>query len=229
MLGIRVTVPVACFRKGAAREFFETWDIPPPAQAYGFLLSLVGEEDRARHIGARVAPVTVHAEHGSVVLRTLWRIKTGKLPQGTLANARPDYQQLLTSVELVLWLESAGEDRAQGPTLEHRVRRALDPATRGEIRRFGGLSLGESTHLVDEVSIHTPQPERTGTAFLLADKGAHTLPVWVDHVGSSGTRSVTGSLEPGPLLPPDPERMPVIRPPDAPQPAAKRSRAKADK
>ena len=50
MLGLRVTVPVACFRKGLAREYLETEQLPPPATCYGFLLSLVGETDRRRHI-----------------------------------------------------------------------------------------------------------------------------------------------------------------------------------
>ena len=43
MLGLKVTVPVACFRKGFAREFWETEELPPPATCYGFLLSLVGK------------------------------------------------------------------------------------------------------------------------------------------------------------------------------------------
>ena len=42
MLGVYVTVPVACFRKGLAREYLETEPLPPPATCYGFLLSLVG-------------------------------------------------------------------------------------------------------------------------------------------------------------------------------------------
>ena len=54
MLALEVTVPVACFRKGFAREFWETEDLPPPATCYGFLLSLVGERDRRRHIGVGV-------------------------------------------------------------------------------------------------------------------------------------------------------------------------------
>ena len=31
MLGVRVTVPIACFRKGLAREYLETESLPPPA------------------------------------------------------------------------------------------------------------------------------------------------------------------------------------------------------
>src|SRR6476661_8866257 len=105
MLGVRVTVPVACFRKGLAREYLETEPLPPPATCYGFLLSLVGETNRQRHIGCRVAPV-----------------------------------------ELAMWLDSADE-AADADRLERRVRQALEhPAS---VNRFGGLALGESTHLVD--------------------------------------------------------------------------------
>src|ERR1700674_2151913 len=75
MLGVFVSVPIACFRKGMAREFLETEPLPPPATCYGFLLSLVGETERRRHVGARVAPVLVNTPQTSVVLRTVWRCK----------------------------------------------------------------------------------------------------------------------------------------------------------
>jgi CRISPR-associated protein Cas5t len=202
MLGLRVTVPIACFRKGLARAYLETEPLPPPATCYGFLLSLVGETQRRRHIGCRVAPVLVDAAVSerrpqiSVVLRTVWRVK--KMPLGSPGNTRPDYQQLLSPVELVIWLDSTQEADAT-PSLEQRVHQALEqPAS---VQRFGGLSLGESTHLVDEVNLlpgRLPERyrQRSGRAFLRADRGRLTLPVWVDHVGSAGTRYVTGDLKP---------------------------------
>ena len=198
MLGVYVTVPVACFRKGLAREYLETEPLPPPATCYGFLLSLVGETDRRRHVGCRVAPVLVNKPQTSVVLRTVWRVK--KTPLGSPGNTRPDYQQLLTDIELVIWLDSAEE--ASVIRLEARVRKALaDP---GSVSRFGGLSLGESTHLVDEVSplekVKSRLGSRSGRAFLRADRGRLTLPVWVDHVGSSGTRYETGNLVESPVM-----------------------------
>lgn len=212
MLGVYVTVPVACFRKGLAREYLETEPVPPPATCYGFLLSLVGETDRRRHVGCRVAPVLLGRPPTSVVLRTVWRVK--KTPLGSPGNTRPDYQQLLTGVELLIWLDSTGD--AGG--LETRVRSALtEPAA---VSRFGGLSLGESTHLVDEVSLwdrvkgrHASKP---GLMFLTREdrKGRLTLPVWVDHVGSAGTRYATGDLEqvsPSSALPAA-DRLPVISP-----------------
>jgi len=223
MLGIRVTVPIACFRKGLAREYLETEPLPPPSTCYGFLLSLVGEQDRRRHIGCRIAPVLLNRPQRSVVLRTVWRVK--KTPLGSPGNTRPDYQQLLAPVELVLWLDSA-EEPAGRDTLEQRVRVAL--VNPREVERFGGLSLGESTHLVDEVQLleRYQQSRRSrersaparGQAFLLAERGRLTLPVWVDHVGSAGTRYVTGDLEESPLTAPPCERMPRIEPHDEARP-----------
>lgn len=208
MLGIYVTVPVACFRKGLAREYLETEPLPPPATCYGFLLSLVGETDRRRHIGVRVAPLLVNKPPTSVVLRTVWRVK--KIPLGSEGNTRPDYQQLLTGVELVIWLDSS---REESESLEARVAAALDKPN--SITRFGGLSFGESTHLVDEVTpiekVSSRLAPLIGRVFLIAERGQLTLPVWVDHVGSAGTRYATGSLVECPATrPPSPDSMPQI-------------------
>jgi CRISPR-associated protein Cas5t len=207
MLGIHVTVPIACFRKGLAREYLETEPLPPPATCYGFLLSLVGETNRHRHVGCRIAPTLLNHPDQSVVLRTVWRVK--KTPLGSSGNMRPDYQQLLSPVELVLWLDS-GEETAEGDRLEARVERALTkPAG---ITRFGGLSLGESTHLVNDVLRFSGDTSRSGKVFLLHERGRMTLPVWVDHVGSAGTRYVTGNLESSALVAPPRDRMPRIEP-----------------
>jgi CRISPR-associated protein Cas5t len=191
MIALKVTVPVACFRKGFAREFWETEELPPPATCYGFLLSLVGERDRRRHVGVRVCPGLLNRPERSAVLRTLWRVK--KLPLGSPGNSRPDYQELLTDVRLALWVDSSEEPHA-APTLEKRVSAALEnPAS---VERFGGLSLGESTHLVDEVGYLTDRDDIEGArVYLLSERGRLTLPVWVDHVGSAATRYVSGDLE----------------------------------
>src|SRR5436190_10694986 len=138
MLGIRVTVPVACFRKGLAREYLETEALPPPSTCYGFLLSLVGETDRNRHIGCRIAPVLVGVPERSVVLRTVWKIKNRHLLMGQTpplgaaskkvksggGNRMLDRQELLTGVKLVLWLDSSDE-KGKSPSLEQRTRAAL--------------------------------------------------------------------------------------------------------
>ena len=120
MLELEVRVPVACFRKGFAREYWETEVLPPPSTCYGFLLSLVGEKDRRRHIGARVCAGLLGRADQSTVLRTLWRAKDRATLPGVGTNSRPDYQELLTNVHLAMWLESS-EEIASGESLESRV------------------------------------------------------------------------------------------------------------
>ncbi|MCG6157256.1 type I-MYXAN CRISPR-associated protein Cas5/Cmx5/DevS [Rubinisphaera margarita] len=222
MLGLYVSVPIACFRRGRAREYLETELLPPPSMCYGFFLSLVGETDRENHIGCRVSPSIVFSLNPdempgqftsdlSVVLRTVWRVKSK--PLGSAGNTRPDYQQLLSNIHLVIWLDSSGETCER--TLEQRVQEAL--TSPGNIQRFGGLSLGESTHLVDEVVeierwLARQKHPVSARRFELDPKGNLSLPVWVDHVGSQGTRYVRGSLIPGSIQTPESGRMPQISP-----------------
>lgn len=218
MIGISVSIPIACFRKGFAREYLETYDAPPPSTCYGFLLSLVGETERKRHIGVRVTSVNLGIPHKSVVLRTVWHVKKKVL--GSSENMRPDFQQLLTDINLILWLDSSEEVDQTGVSLEERVRAALDPKKRGGVNRFGGLSFGESSHLVNEVSIYDPQltgqviDSENPQIFLVDSEGEATLPVWVDHVGSAGTRYVTGTYKLGGLQPPEAATIPKIEPPN---------------
>lgn len=214
MTGLHITVPAACFRKGMAREFFETEPLPPPSTCYGFLLSLVGEEDRDRHTGVRVAPAILGTPRISTVLRTLWRYKDQQKGAFQPANnRRPDYQQLLTNLDLIVWLDSSDEEKP-GPYLEERVLDALSPARRHAVSRFGGLSLGESTHLVNDVRLLPADlPEGVWQIFLEEQRGFRSFPVWVDHVGSQGTRHVSGHLEAhNPATPPVAQRMPRILP-----------------
>lgn len=195
MLGLYVTVPIACFRKGTAREYLETELIPPPSTCHGFLLSFVGETDRTKHDGVRVTCGIIGYPSKSVVLRTVWRVKSK--PLGSSGNTRPDYQQLLTNLRLVIWLDSQNEQN-QSATLESRVSDMLDPTQRSAVERFGGLSLGESTHLVDEILPISVMKERESKEeirlFVVNEKGRLTLPVWVDHIGSAKSRYATGDL-----------------------------------
>jgi len=148
----------------------------------------------------------------SVVLRKLWRVKNSRL--GSPENIRPDFQELLSNLELILWLDSTEERAAVCITLEERVKNAL--AQPKSINRTGGLSLGESTHLVNEVTLVNESPgftmPVTGKAFLLDRKGNLTLPVWVDHVSSTQTRYVTGNLVPTKIKNLPRARIPVISP-----------------
>jgi CRISPR-associated protein Cas5t len=192
VIGVHVTVPIACFRKGPARELIETERLPPPATVYGALLSLVGEVDRQRHRGCRVTAGRRRVPEISVVLRTRWRVKDLKLPPGEGENAGPDLQQLLVDGDFVLWCDGS-EEAGPEPTLEQRVRQAfVQPRT---IERFGGWSLGESTFLVNDAAVVEDAARLGGVETFVEDaEGDVTLPVWVDHVGSAGTRYAVGRL-----------------------------------
>ncbi len=207
-----VSVPIAAFRAPYAREYLETLPCPPPSTVYGMLLSLVGEEDRWSHLGAELAIAMLSEPRVSRVLRTSWRIKSNA-PPGTGNNKHPDYQELLTDVRLAVWVRD-GDDKAAGAPLAERVRAVVDR----EIipHRFGGLALGESTHLVDEVRRLRADDAAQTRILRLDARGDLALPVWVDHVGSAGTRWAQyrfGEMDIGES--PPPEAWTAIIPPGA--------------
>jgi CRISPR-associated protein Cas5t len=182
-IGLYVSVPVACFRVPRAREYFETFPCPPPATVYGMLLSMVGETNRRTHEGAEIAIALLSEPRYSAVLRTLWRVKDKNAGPGLGNNRRPDFQELLTDVQLAVWIRQGAAEKTEIP-LALRIQRSLDsPAT---VSRFGGLSLGESTHLVDTVSRLQAQDLR-GRLLIAAEDGDLSLPIWPDHVGSVTT------------------------------------------
>jgi CRISPR-associated protein Cas5t len=220
MIALRVTVPMACFRKGHAREYLESDVLPPPSMVYGCLLSLVGECDRVAHAGVRVSAGMRSTPARATVLRTLWRIKDAKKPQGNEENARPDFQELVLHNDLVLLCDSRDEPRSE--TLEQRVEAAMRVPE--NVDRFGGWSLGESTHLIDEATLLDRATFHDEfRAFLLDDRGQVTLPTWVDHVGFEGTRYAVGSLDSIRGFP-DVERLPQIPIPESPVPQPAGSR-----
>jgi len=174
---LEVSVPVCSFRKPYAREYLESERFPPPSTVYGFLLSLVGEEDRYRYVGTQLALAVIKIPEVSTILRTAWRIKNKKKPVGTESNRRPDFQDILAGLEIGIWVRD-GE-------LAKRLRSIQNPY---EITRFGGLSLGESRDLVNDV-VYSPHWNGVRGHLLVIDpSGQYPLPVWVDHVGSAGTR-----------------------------------------
>lgn len=190
MLAVRLVVPIACWRKGHARELLETELVPPPATCYGALLSLVGELDRTRHTGVAITCAISGRPARTTVVRTTWRVKSTATPLGGGENAKPDLQQLLTGCNVMIWLDSGHETAS--PTLESRVRNVFtDPSS---IERFGGWSLGESTHLVNDAWLVERAPSGTWSTFVAEPNGNTSLPVWVDHVGMARTRYVVGTI-----------------------------------
>ena len=149
-------------------------------------MSLVGETNRLRHIGSELAVAVLAAGRRTRVLRTAWRIKDAQTPPGLDENKRPDFQELLVGVRLGVFVRPGAGEAV--PTLAERVAAALANPT--SVSRFGGLALGESTHLVDEVRPLRAEDRRPGDEavwLVRSATGALALPIWPDHVGSAGT------------------------------------------
>lgn len=212
-LACYVAVPVVSFRSPRAREYLETLPVPPPATVYGMLCSAVGEPDRWVHQGAELAVALLSEPGLSRVLRSLWRVKSAKVPPGVGENKRPDFQEVLTGLRLAVYVRPSEWERR--PSLADRLAVVLrNPRA---VSRFGGLSLGESTHLVDELRLLRPE-DLFGAEprwLVLDPNGALPLPIWVDHVGSSGTRYGQFRLRPGQaaVMEPPPEAWVRIAPP----------------
>lgn len=179
-VGLYISVPIAGFRVPRAREYFETFPCPPPSTVFGMLLSMVGEVNRREHEGAELAIALLAEPSYSVVLRTLWRVKDRKEGPGLKNNRRPDFQELLSDTQLAVWVRKGANENAT-QSLASRVELAIQqPST---VSRFGGLSLGESTHLVNDVAILKDEAIR-GRLLMALDDGDLSLPIWPDHVGS---------------------------------------------
>jgi len=182
-LALEIELPIACFRQSRAREYAETYLVPPPSTVYGMLLSIVGETDRYKHCGVKIAIAILSHPQKSTVIRTFRRFKNKDIHHPT--NSRPDYQELLTDIKFITWINSQA-DKSQ-PTLSERLQQAFsNPAT---INRFGGLCLGESRDLVNCVTIVPENYQMQPLQWLVQNEdGLFTLPYWVDHVGSQDTR-----------------------------------------
>jgi CRISPR-associated protein Cas5t len=182
-IALYIEVPFATFRQSHGREYGKTYSIPPPSTAYGMLLSLVGETDAYKHCGVQLAIAMLSQPRKSNVLRQLRRFKVKDYSDSR--NRIPEYQEILTDVKFITWVAS-GAEQVQ-PTLSERVEQALMHPT--SVQRFGCLYLGESNDLVNVVKLVSDDYRSESRQWLIRDdEGFITLPYWVDHVGSKGTR-----------------------------------------
>ncbi|MGK7952259.1 MAG: type I-MYXAN CRISPR-associated protein Cas5/Cmx5/DevS [Xenococcaceae cyanobacterium] len=189
-IALRVDVPIASFPTSRSREYRETYPVPPPSTVYGMLLSLVGETDRYKHCGVKVAIALLSEPAKSITLRKIRRFKFKKID--CKENTRPDFQEILTGIEFVIWVDS-GKDKAQ-VTLCDRLIQAFDNPS--SIQRFGALCLGESRDLVNSIDLLAKIDFNQPLQYLIQDEwGYLSLPYWVDHVGSKNTRWLRYSLE----------------------------------
>lgn len=179
-----VSVPIACFRAPYARTFAESLPIPAPSTVYGMLLSMIGEKDRFVHIGSKIAIGLIGEPERSTVLRKMWRVKEKKYSPGTGTNVTPDFQELLTGIELYVWI--ANEKDKNEISLYDRIKNAFSNPT--SIHRFGSLCLGESSHLVNDIRYYRKSDTQSFQLLKPVKLGDISLPIWPDHVGSFKTK-----------------------------------------
>lgn len=171
-------VPVCAFRPYASREYQDTYPVPTPASVYGMLLSLLGvpRERKTDHCGADLALAVERVPERSKVFRKLRR-------GGDLEDVRPDYQDVLTDLRLWVWVRRGAETAES--CLADRMRAALANRFAGVVRS-GGVSLGESSYLLNAISAQRP-PDKL--VFVVPDaSGFYSLPVWVDHRVAANTQ-----------------------------------------
>lgn len=174
------------FPRSFARDFKETYRYPPPSTMYGMLLSLVGEIDLMAHTGVKLALGLVgDVPPISRIVRKQRHHKFSKTHLGTYPSSKfskPNHQELLTDVKIALKLDSSVETASV--KLAEQVSIAL--STPEVIKRFGGLSLGESWALLNGIRFYR---ENDGPIQWLEkdSRGLIGLPVWIDRKTARGT------------------------------------------
>ncbi len=178
--------PCASFPRSFARDFKETYRYPPPSTIYGFLLSLVGEENMMVHVGVKLAIGIIGDDSPiSRIVRKQRHHKFSRDHLGTYPTSKfskPNHQELLTDLQVAIELDSSGETA----TVKLTDRVAIALSTPSQITRFGGLSLGESWALVNGVRLYR---ESDGAIrWLVKDnRGLISLPRWIDRTTGQGT------------------------------------------
>jgi len=196
MTQLYIECPCTSFPRSFARDYKETYFYPPPSTIYGFLLSLVGEDDLTTHLGVQLA-MGIIGDHPPVS-RIVRKQRHHKFTIGTEAKKRiekygegvyptsnfskPNHQELVTGVRVVVQVNSTTESASV--KLTERIAIAL--ANPSQITRFGGLSLGESNGLVNGVRSYR---ESDGAIrwFVKDNRGLIALPIWIDRTTGQGT------------------------------------------
>jgi len=214
MIAMYIEAPYGEFRKSYARSYAETYEVPPPSTVYGMLLSAVGERFRKAHAGVRLGFAFRRLPRVATTLRKVSRYKYGVASKQSELGNSLEFIETLCNIEMICWVDSNGE--RSDITLERRLIDAMhDP---GRITRFGVVSLGLSDDIINElclVALEDGVFRRVGEAGgylgddefpwtkwyrLIPDSSGNLeLPVWVDHLGSSGTRRQRFRLDENPV------------------------------
>jgi CRISPR-associated protein Cas5t len=180
--------PCTSFPRSFARDYKETYRYPPPSTVYGFLLSLVGEVDIMAHWGVKIAIGIIGDD--PPISRIVRKQRHHKFSRDHLSTyptskfSKPNHQELLTDLRIVVHLDSSEEKS----TIKLTERVAIAISTPEQITRFGGLSLGESWALVNGARLYRETDGKI--RWLVKDnRGLISLPVWIDRTTGQGTFS----------------------------------------
>ncbi|GAB4147242.1 MAG: hypothetical protein Fur0046_25410 [Cyanobacteria bacterium J069] len=178
--------PCTSFPRSFARDYKETYRYPPPSTVYGLLLSLVGETDMSAHLGVKLAIGIIGDDPPiSRIVRKQRHHKFSKTHMGTYPTgkfSKPNHQELLTDLQVVVQLESSDETA----TVKLTERVAIALSSPSQITRFGGLSLGESWAMVNGIRVYR---EADGPIRWLTkdNRGLISLPIWINRQTGQGT------------------------------------------
>lgn len=173
MLYLYCRVPFCAFRVESHRRFRGTYPVPPHATVFGALMSFCGVTGSESFLGSEIAIGVKRFGKESVLLR-----KGRREPQNSKTDAppehyTPDRQCVLTGLELYFAIEDGNAQASLCETVRHAYEHPE------EITRYGGFSLGESGHLIQEFRLLGGEPDCLKVV-APNPKGTLALPVYND-------------------------------------------------
>ena len=141
--------------------------------------------EKSNYSGVKLAIALEGEPEKTRVFRKLRRVPQANRNADPLTSRRPDYQDLLLWLKLWVWLNDGNSEYS----LVEKVKQSFDKKQRHTLKRYGGLSLGESSHLVNEITLESPK-NKEGKFLATNEQGFYTFPVWVNHPrhGEGNTR-----------------------------------------
>lgn len=200
-IAIAVDVPECTLRLTRSNQNIKTHTVPEPNRVYNLVLSLIGEVDKRKHIGTRIAIAVLENPTVSRIIRKIRKHKVNE--ENSLENSTPEYQEVASGLKFVAHIQSE-------PGLIAKISQAL--TTPEEINRFGNLCFGESRDLINEVVLYNPNQTSVNKYntfphqwVIPSDSGEHFLNHWIDHSNKSPSSAFSRNytLELGGTTPPD--------------------------
>ena len=185
MTWFRLEIPLAGFRPYEARDFQESLLLPPHSTVFGCLLSILGVEGDGvtAYVGTMLSVAGVSADRSTIVRKM--RRDPANVRRGVerVPTFRPEYQELLSDVQLWIWVSQGTAERDLAADLVSSL------ANPGQLSRQGIVSLGESCFMLDRIDLRNDPPDDL-TVLRPKPDGAFLFTVWVDFADRTRTRTM---------------------------------------